>query len=349
MEIRIYNRDMEYKGCIENQTSFQWNRKYNDVGSFELHVPITTDNMKLIALENLVWFRGAVEVGVMEDIKLSMDMGKHTAVVKGRFAESYFDRRLIRPRINFSGTVEDAMRKIITDAVAIPHVVLGERHGYADRIDFQATYKEVLGYEKKLAQSVNYGFRLTPDFTEKELIFDIYQGVNHSNGQNDRNKVIFSEEYGNLTRISHQRNQQVLKNVGYVGGQGEGLDRMFVTVGDDTLTGYDRRELYIDAKDIQQEEGMTDATYQALLTSRGNEKLGENVEASSISVETDPYGNFVYKRNYDLGDIVTVKKSDWNIAEDLRITAIAEVYEKGYAKIVPTFGTPLASSIKWED
>ena len=46
MEIRIYNREMDFQGIIENQRSLLWNRKYNEAGDFELHTPITPYNVR---------------------------------------------------------------------------------------------------------------------------------------------------------------------------------------------------------------------------------------------------------------------------------------------------------------
>lgn len=349
MEIKIYDSSMRFQGIVENQTSLQWNRKYNDVGSFELHVPITEQNTKYLQLGNLVWIRDAAEVGVIESIKLDVQAFKNSITVTGRFAESYMDRRLIRPRITFSGTVEDAMRKILSDAVAIPNVVLDQRHGYTETVTFQATYKELLAYEKKLAQSVNYGFRFRPDFSSRELVFEIYKGEDKSKGQHDNPHVIFSDQYCNLENITHSQNNQVLKNVAYVGGQGEGLDRTFITVGDDSLTGLERREMFVDAKDVQKEDGMSDADYIQLLTTRGNEKLTSNSVAESIEIDVNPLGNFKYGIDYDLGDIVTINKASWGIETKMRITEVSEIYEGASAKIVPTFGTPLATTISFDD
>lgn len=41
MEVRIYDRDLNFKGVIENHTSLIWTRKYYEPGNFEIHVPIT--------------------------------------------------------------------------------------------------------------------------------------------------------------------------------------------------------------------------------------------------------------------------------------------------------------------
>lgn len=41
MEVRIYDRDLNFKGVIENHTSLIWTRKYYEPGNFEIHAPIT--------------------------------------------------------------------------------------------------------------------------------------------------------------------------------------------------------------------------------------------------------------------------------------------------------------------
>ena len=63
----------------------------------------------------------------------------------------------------------------------------------------------------------------------------------------------------------------------------------------------------------------------------------------------DPSGNFKYGSDYDLGDIVTVRKDSFGVSKDLRITEINEIYENGIYKITPTFGSPLPDSIDWAD
>lgn len=45
MEVRIYDRDLNFKGVIENHTSLIWTRKYYEPGNFEIHAPITEQNL----------------------------------------------------------------------------------------------------------------------------------------------------------------------------------------------------------------------------------------------------------------------------------------------------------------
>lgn len=348
MEIRVYDANLNFKGISENQTSFVWTRKYFEPGNFRVYLPLTDDNLKIYRLGNLVTYRGANEAGVIEDLILRNTSTERVIIAEGRFLSSYMDRRLVRPTLNFTGKVEVAMRKMLTDAVAIPLVQLGTLNGFDETIDFQATYKNLLSMEEKLSKGSNIGFRFRPDFTQKVIYFETYKGLNKARNQTDRAFVEFSDMFDNLNSVENRQNNQLLKNVGYVGGEGEGSGRTYIIVGDDTLTGLERREVFIDAKDISSDD-ITQVEYLAALRTRGLEKMEEHVFSNSYECATIPTGNFEYKKDYDLGDIVTIKKKSWGLNTNLRITEIQEVYEHGSATIVPTFGSPLPTKINMED
>lgn len=348
MEIRIYNPQMDFLGIIENQSSLQWIRRYNESGEFELHAPVVESTINLLRLGNLVWKRGAVDAGVIEYIYIEESALKNEITAKGRFLTSYMDRRLIRPKFNFSGKVEIAMRTILTNAVAIPNVELGELNDFDEEIEFQATYKNLLSYENKLAKYANFGYRFRPDFTNKIIYFEIYKGLDRTIHQNDRHRVIFSEEYNNISEADYEETDQTYSNICYVGGQGEGDQRVIVEVGDDTLTGLERREMFKNASDISPND-LSQSEYIAKLTQRGVDALNENSFYNSFECKTIPEGNFRYCIDYDLGDIITMKKVNWGLSQDLRLSEINEVYEYGNEVIQPTFGNPLPESVDLED
>lgn len=421
MQLRIYNSDLELQGITENQTSVIWSRKYYECGNFSVVLPITDDNIRLYKIGNIVSKRGSIEAGVIEDLQIHESYDEHSINASGRFLSSYMDRRLIRPIFKFDGLVEVAMRTILDNAESIPLVELGELQGFTDEVTFQATYKDLLAYETKLAKAAGLGFRFRPDFEEKKIYFEVYQGLDKSRNQTDRAFVEFSDKFDNLEEADARLNNQLYKNVGYVGGQGRGDERVYVTVGDDTLEGLVRRELFVDAKDIQEEDvgeepvmgeipaepkesdymeqrsakdkdgntftytyfdvsayntaylsWFTEKTriineyntahalwesevararqeYLVALETRGNQKLEECVFSNAIECGIIPLGNFEYKRDYDLGDIVTVRKYNWNYENIARITEITEVYEHEIMTVVPTLGDALPEVIDWED
>ena len=347
MELRVYSPEMAFLSVIDDASSVIWTRRYDEPGEVQAVLPATDQNLSITTRGRLLHIRDATEAAVIEDREIVEGYSERKITVKGRFLSSYMDRRLIRPTYSFSGKVEVAMRTLISNAAAIPLVELGALQGFNDTVAFQATYKDLLKYETKLARCASLGYRFRPDFTSRKIYFEIYAGEDHSLSQQDRPRVIFSDAFCNLNNVTFRENDQKLKTVFYIGGQGEGSGRVVVSYGD--ASGLERREVFVDARDITKEDGMTDAEYEELLIQRGIEKTEDCIVSSSFECETLADMNFVYKRDYDLGDIVTVRKEAWGLAADLRITEIQEVYEQGAVRIVPTLGTPLRQTIDWSD
>ena len=346
MELRIYDSQLNRLGIVELFSSMVWTRKYYEPGTFEIRAPIVAENALLFSPGNIVSKAGAVEAGVIEDVSLSEYSGKSEAVIKGRFLSSYMDRRLIQSTVNFNGRVEVAMRQLLSGATAIPLVYLGTLNSFTETVEFQATMKNLLAYESKLSLNSGIGFRFRPDFSAKRIYFETYKGTDRSYGQNVNPKVSFSEDYENLNKATYRYNDQLYKTKAIVGGEGEGSQRVYVTVGGGT--GLNLREVFVDAKDIKS-ENLTTAEYQAALTQRGQEALDKNTVSESFDCEAAPDVNFKYKTDYDLGDIVTIQKKRWGITINQRIVELQEIYQNGGMRISLTFGTPLPQSIDWSD
>lgn len=347
-DVRVYSRDMDLIGFAAGITSLQWHRMYYEAGNFEMHATPTEDNVRYFKLENLIWIPGKPEAGVVESVDIKYSATERDLVVKGRFLESsYMDRRLIRPSYTAdNANTETVMRTLLTNAVPIPHVVLGSVIGITDTISFNAQYKNLLNYEQKLAKSATVGFRFRPDFEKKTITFEIYQGVDRSTDQNDRPQVTFSADYGNLEQIEYSKDTYSYKTVCYVGQLSDGVATDVCTAGDDTLSGLDRRETWIEVSDVDK-SNLTSAQYQAAMIQHGKDELWSNkCISSTFESSVNPDGNFKYLTDYDLGDIVTIRRPEWGIEKDERITEINEVYENGTFKIVPTFGTKARIAFK---
>lgn len=344
MELRVFSPEMKFLGTIENQTSLIWTRKYRKPGNFELHIPITDSNLRLIKSENLLYKKGGLEAGIIEDIRLEENNVKNEMTVKGRFMASYMARRLIKNTVNFSGKVEVAMRDLLTGTEPIPKVFLSEKKGFEENVQFQATYKNLLEIEQKLAATSNFGFRFRPDFRNRRIYFEIYQGKDRTIGNGVIKRVVFSERYENLNNAVYQENTQFYKTKAYVGGEGEGAERKYVVVG--SGEGLNLREIFVDAKDLRSDD-MDIEEYEKLLYQRGIEVLEENIVTQSFECDTEANSNFVYQKDYDLGDVVVVRKNAWGIETYKRIEEISEIYEYGQMRVVPTFGSALPDTVDW--
>lgn len=346
MEIRIYNPNLYRLGQLENQTSLIWTRKFFEPGQFELHAPITEENLKLLKEDNIIFKKGGKEAGIIEEIEKEENEAINEIVAKGRFASSYMDRRLIKSTVNFSGKIEEAMQHLLGIVEPIPTVNIGELKGFEEEVSFQATMKNLLKIITKLSKAGNIGFRFAPDFKKHMLTFETYKGADRTINQRERPRVIFSESYSNLNNAKYWINKQNFKTLAIVGGEGEGEERVYVTVGGGE--GLELREIFVDAKDISS-DGLSETEYRAALVQRGQEALNEHIVYESMECEADPAVNFQYLDDYDLGDIVTVKKKKWGVYMNQRITEIQEIYEHGEMYVVPTFGSPLPETINWEE
>ena len=85
MEVRIYGRNLFRIGQIENQTSLIWTRKFYEPGTFELHAPITNENLYMLKEGNIVGKKGSAEAGIIEDIEKEESDIKNEITVRGVF------------------------------------------------------------------------------------------------------------------------------------------------------------------------------------------------------------------------------------------------------------------------
>lgn len=96
-------------------------------------------------------------------------------------------------------------------------------------------------------------------------------------------------QWGNLRNAGWSFADTNYANVALVQGAGEGDERATVWVGNVDATGSDRREMYIDARDLQPEDGETSTSqsYLEKLADRGGEKLLGQLRTGSIEFDVD--------------------------------------------------------------
>lgn len=254
MDLYIYNPDIELQGVIDGYSSLRWRRRFFEPGEFELHCSATDSNIALLTEGNIIHRLDRQEAGIIEGIAIQesdSDSGEEI-VATGRMGSSMLDRQIIIPTISFSGTVENAMRKIVSDnAIAarpMPHLALEDSAGLTPTADFQVTYKTILTALEALGKAAPLGFRVRLDVPNKRWVFECYAGTDRSVTQTARAYVLFSDEFKNISNPSYVLDTTGYSNFAYVGGEGDGTDRTIITV--DQRNGEQRRELWVDAKDL---------------------------------------------------------------------------------------------------
>ena len=121
-------------------------------------------------------------------------------------------------------------------------------------------------------------------------------------------------------------------------GAGEGSARATVWVGDVDSTGSDRREMYIDARDIQPDEDSGETTtsqsYLQKLADRGGEKLLAQLRIGSIEFDVDDDDTLA------VGDVLRVSLPQLGYTAMVRVAdIITESQSSGTTRTI-RLGTP---------
>lgn len=357
MELYIFDRDLNRLGLIDKYESLIWNRKCNEVGIFELHCNVEYDTLRYLKKDNIIFKSNDLTEGAyIENVYIDEDIkGTETIKVIGKFITGYIGNKIVWVQETINSTVENAIRRLVynncintSEDRIIPYMQLGESKNYTDKIDFQVSYKNLEEEVCKIAKEKDINFRVITDLENKIHKFDIYKGVDRTVNQNINPHCSFSREFENIEKQSYSHENDNVKNIALVAGEGEGSNRTIITVGDST--GLDRKEIFVDARDIRntREDGTSipQEEYLKLLTQRGLEKLSEFKEIISFDAKVNvTNANLVYKKDFDLGDYVSCINKKWGMIINVKITEIEEVYEKNKYQINIVFGDKIPTLI----
>ena len=225
-------------------------------------------------------------VMIVEKIQITSDTedGNHVTVT-GRSLESILDRRIVWGQKLLSGNLQNGIKTLLNENVIspsdsnrrIPNFIFKESTDPAItklKLEAQYTGDNLYDVIQKICEEQGIGFKITLN-DEKQFVFELYAGSDRSYDQTENPYVIFSPKFENIINSNYIESKASLKTVTLVGGEGEGADRRYTTVGGGS--GLNRRELFTDARDISSNVGsddaLTDAEYMAQLQQRGKKNL----------------------------------------------------------------------------
>ena len=345
METYVLNRNFEVIDLIDCFQSLEWVKRFNQLGDFVMVVAANTKHIQSLQKRFYLVREDDEMICMIEsiNIKTSAESG-NILTVKGSSIEKLLGRRIVWNQTNSkaSETVEDFIRRLVDENCInptnpkrkIPRLKLGTRKGFTEKIEKQITGDNLLTAIIEICQAYNYGFKIYMD-NEGYLVFDLYKGTNRSYSQNINSFVVFSNDFDNLGETEYNYDESNLTNVALIGGEGEGKDRKYQTIGDSE--GFDRYELFVDANDISSNEGeISLEEYYKLLIQRGIEKLVESSFIETFDGEVETERMYKYKKDYDLGDVVQIE-NEYDMKASSRITEIIESQNENGYRIVPTF------------
>ncbi len=346
MDLYVLNKSLETTGVIDSYESLIWTPRYYTYGDFELYLPATDYNIKLLETDNYIIRNDSETVMIIEKINITTDAENgNYLTVSGRSLESILNRRIIWTQTTFSGTAENLIYKLLNENIINPkdskrkvaNLILGESKGFTEKIDKQITGDNLGETVSAICTTYGYGFRITLN-RNKKFLFSLYKGENRSYSQNVNPYVVFSPEFDNLINSKYEKDRSDLATVALVAGEGEGLSRKTAETGGGT--GLERYEIYVDARDISTdaENPVTDAEYKSILQAKGQENIKEHGISQAFEGEVLTLKTYQYKKDWNLGDIVQVK-NEFGISSTPQITEVIESDSKDGYSVIPTFST----------
>lgn len=351
MDLFVLDQNLEAIAIVDTYNSLIWTDRYQECGDFELYRSISKELLEYIKQDYYLVNNESEHTMIIEKLLINSDPeeGNHITVT-GRSLESILDRRIIWGLKTISGNLQNGIKTLLEENIISPedpdrkidNFVFEESTDPAITelgIDAQYTGDNLYEVIKKICVERGIGFKVTLN-DQKQFVFKLYAGVDRSYEQVERPHVVFSPSFDNIVDSNYIESKSSLKNVTLVGGEGEGSERKYVTVGSES--GLNRRELFTDARDISSDVGdgkvLTEAEYNAQLEQRGKEDLAENTDVVSFEGQAETSRMFVYGRDFFNGDIVQVA-DEYGHEIQARVLEIITSEDEQGRSVYPTFST----------
>lgn len=339
---------------IDTFESLIWTERYSQAGDFEIYTPVDMSLLQIVVnkpedVDYYVWLKESDQQMILESVKVvsEVETGAYMTI-SGRSLESILERRIIWEQTILNGKLQNGVKKLINESIIDPEISDRKIPNFIfeDSTDpnitsltIRAQYTGDNLYDVIIAicDSYNLGFQVY--LNEKhQFVFRLYFGTDRSYDQIENPYVIFSPKFENIINSNYLKSINTFKNVALVLGEDEGNERRRWVVGSEK--GLARRELYVDARDIQSEteDGghIPDDEYNAQLDQRGTEKLADCTKTEAFEGQIDATQTFVYGIDFVKGDIIQIV-NEFGIEAKARITEFIRIQDTTGYETYPTF------------
>lgn len=351
MDLYIYNEKIQPLGICDTFISLIWIKRYSSAGSFELYVPATESNVRLLQPFRYLYRPEVDEAMYISTVKekYGADEGK-TIIVSGYSIDGLYRKRVMPQSIDTSSVIATLSKcgdlgcEIRLDKSVDCGLESGT--GFSDSMTMEEFMRYVLSqYE--------LGFDMRLNASENCLNGRIYKGNDLSA------KMIFSEEFDNLTNSVYEFSEEGCFNCIYgkcneAPSGTENANDLPTFCTDREVSGLKRTEKTVIVDPVIKtatrfipdgDGGGSYIRYNYVDKAATSALLKENCIAA-LSDYTENFTADVvafdkYRKDFDVGDIVTVKNDVRGIRYTKRIEEVQETFDTSGITVTPTFGIPL--------
>lgn len=344
---KVNNDVFEQVGVVNTFTSMSWQTTYRGYGEFKLTCPVTDETKELIVEGNWIWCDGYKNAGIIETIHAEDDDdGVFTYEASGFTLEFLLTNRIIWGTYNaYNKDVSTVAMEIVNSSCINPldaarkykWLLLGEDAKLGGKITKQQTGDDVYSVLDEMLADSGLGFSIDFFPVEQKLEFNVVSGVDRSASQSLIEAVVLSTDMEDVLTSAYESSIQDEKTIAFVQAEDSGENRKSTTAGDESKIGFDRKELYVDARDLQSssntgEREMTEGEYVKAMKQRGLEKLSEYVKSQSFEASIRVFGEtqYTFGKDYFVGDKITMQDTRLGVQADAVISKVEEDFEDTY-------------------
>lgn len=362
MELNIFHFDtFERLAVIDEPEETEKKLNYRDHSEFEFIIEATEENIYYFINNNqdifITFNLGDAERAFSIESMKYTDESKSYIQVFCKSLSNMLNQRIVDGQQIFRGTVEEVLRSFVNANAINPtnvkrkiaNLQLDAVTGITD--ETEETYNNKLLDEAlwEIANKFDITFDIFADVVNKRFLFRVWRGIDRSSEQTVNDAVIFAKEFDNVVSQSFTDDMSDYRSTVVIAGEGEGAARTKLVVGDE-FVGRKRREMFVDARDLQSDtENLSSSAYETLLRERGKSKQAEFQRVQAFETEIEFNSQFEYEVHYFLGDKVTIRNDEISILMHTRLITVTEKTNKSGYELNIDFGssTPtLFSKIK---
>lgn len=381
--ITILDDTMRIVDVLRKYEYSQYQYKAREIGTFQINAMLGKENLYLMdKTKNFYVLFDDDVFGVIESVKRESDSEtSRVFTIKGSLALKLLEYRVIKGQLTFKGKsykyIEELVKQnLIFSDDANRNIALSVEFENEERlknvcstIDKQITGGSLWDEISEVAEADKLRIVLKPNVVviNRENPYNIggwtlIIGAGEDRTRNRGNKVVspvvFSQSLSNIANTDYIVDRSKLRNTVYIAGEGEGTDRKWynIDVNSDVTfgerKGWNRRELWVDARDVQSEQDnkqLTDTEYEELIKQRANEKAKDNdLSEDYTATVTDITKQYTYKKDYNIGDFVTIADEELGMEIDAQITnvIITRQDDRNIVDIEFTYGSRIKDIIE---
>lgn len=368
MTADILNENMEVVGLVDDFVSFIWTERSRECGDFEIETRATLERLDVYKKKHYISLKESDKLMIIDTIesKSSPQEGM-MMIVSGKSLEWLLHKRIIWEETVLTGNFQAAIKKLITENAISPTKTNRKlpKLTFKDSTDSRITSitlkeDETQYYGENLYDTIvdlckqyHVCFRVNY-ISDTNFQFELYAGTDHTYSQTDNDVVVFSSQFGNLLSSTYIDTDAESKNAALVLGEkrtetythnevSTSKDVQHVVELGDDKSGYDREEMKVDLtslsmyiKDIK----VPEEKYIARLKSKGETQMRATQAENTIDAEVDFHMQFVYGRDYFMGDILEIEDDLGRLLE-VRITELVRCQDASGEYVNPSF-TPMS-------